>query len=1816
MRGVVDQLEKAIKGKNRRLIVKYRDSLENKLDEFYSELSKQDKSDSASSLIDDVEKLVRDAIYSADECEARMQEGEEAANVAKVTSAQINDFSNKVQTLSQWLETSPKDLISDVDSEKAWGVINDSILQKESFYKEMGSAYVSLCQCVTGDKDTAIQKVEEEYKELMSDYVEWMKVAQKVRSSQCRPIKVSGNTQGACDLKIQPLQLPVFRGEMREYARFRREFAETVEKRFEDPQVRCLYLQNQCLQGPAKDLVKGLSTYAAVVERLDQRYGRSSVIICEILRELDSLKVNGEGEQKCILKLSNFLQSAWDDLDAVNATGEFCNVVTLQTIEGKMMSSLQNRWAVEKETLKDTSTSAEIMVKLKGFIDHERKLAEKVMVMQGKVVSSATSKDSSPREKGGGKFTGNVNGANDGQPKGKGARTCYRCGKSSHFVRDCRVPRSIKCRQCGDTGHIQNACPGKDNGKDPVKEDDKRKEVQFNETNKEHGNRVGCIAAGSGGKSEYVRLPIEKVRTQYGECNALWDSGSTLNLVSRNWVRKNNVTGKRCRLKFNVVDGTNHDIETSLHSFKLKRRDGCEELIRAYELESIATAVTPINIMGVVSVLNNAGVVITEDEIANPSGEVELLLGSDCLPVFPKTEAVVGKMCVMSSNFGANGFFLAGSHDMLLSAGNSEVVHSVCFARSVSIVPMEDVCAEFVAHVDSSERRSKQLDFWTVEGLGVQPPPICRRCKGCKFCSTEAQKLTLNEAKELDVIKYNLEYVAGMKRWKTCYPFLRSPSCLRDNYREALKALERREAKLLKDDEVARRYSEQVRDFVARGVLRKLTLMEIEEWTGPVRYVDHRHIFKAKSTTPVRLVINSSFSRRGELSLNTILMKGPNILNCLFEVLLRWRMWPVAYVGDISKMYHNVMTGEVEGHVRRLLWREYEINRAPDVYVFQTVTFGDRPAGCIVMSALRRTAEMFGCISERAASVIIEDSYMDDVVSGAYTREEALKAIEDIQKIAAEGGFTFKKFTISGTESGDEHEVSVLGIRWRVAEDQLSPNVKVSELKDYKDKWNRRRCLSLTGSVYDPLGFCAPITVRLKILMKTMFISDRRYKLWDTMLESNDQMKWNTVADDLQEINNITVSRACIPGHIGSLENCSLIGFCDASSDAMCAVIYCRYDGGAGDVEVSFVAAKTRVSPVKSETMPRLELCGALLLSRLMMKCRSSIKSSSMREYFLCDSKIVLGQLTNTKRLINDFVGVRVLEVRSNSSAGQWAYVPTEENVADLGTRGGVPTKLAECWFTGPSWLRDPLEQWPVEMFHVDEINGDVFQVTKDKPVIDAAKYSSLARLNRVTAVCLIFAGSRGNGKGKLREPGELVSIKVEHLEKAEMFWLKEVNKDSVRLYEGGKLSSLRPALVWNEQGKFAQVVTSGRVGSVVKVGYDVEELPILDPRHPYVKLLLRHLHESEHASDDKVLWKLRVKFWVPQARKIVRSIRKSCIRCRFLSKKLAGQIMAPLPKERVLPSPPWTNVSVDLFGPFECKDVVKKRMKVKVWGIIFTCLVSRASHLDVTSSYGTDSVLQALRRFISVRGSPQQIVSDQGSQMVGCSKEIDFLLELVNWDVVEGWCTSERINWKLVPPQAQHMNGCSEALIRVTKKLLAQRLEGIILSFEELQTVFFEVANILNSRPLGIYARPGDDPLDGGPITPNHLLMGRATSQIPQFKYTNVSLTKRVKFIQEIVSQFWNKWHIVAFPSLVPQYKWRVQERNMCVGDVVLMKDESASPGVFKLGQISGVRVSDDGCVRSVTVRYVKSADGARVHGYASRPVHKLVVILPVDEQ
>ena len=1779
-----NSLKSSLEKKNHRLVQKYvvqlRENVE-ELDKVCIEAEMAEVNPTEGYLLNfiQVSDTANELLITGDEYLLSVEETEEASALKKVNSAKILELSSLLTSFGRCLAVP----VEDLDAAGMGKLIN----KRQKQMKDYEEQKIKILSDMQGDQLSSFQDLEKLYRSTALVLDEWVESSLKSTGNpKVTELKPEGENKKAPSLKLDRLTLPIFSGNIRSYARFLREFNATVATEFTDPKIKLLYLQNQCLAGPAKECVKNLTKYDDVMNRLNERYGKVRNVVDVVLKDINQARLP-EDEVSRTIALAGLLETAWDDITAINALDEFCNIITLGTIESKLPPRLQISWAQEKE-----GSSKTCMEKLKVFIERQRSISEEVLMMRTTGLTTYQRhqfRNRDPREK------VNVSATNIVEPKKK---ACFRCGFIGHFAKECKVPSSIKCRKCQKVGHIENACKLKDM-KVPVE--------KAEETNSNNINTSSHVCSIDFDTKSAVRLPIENIMTTHGPCLTLWDSGSMINLVSKQWAIENGLSGKSCSLEYQVVDGAPRKFITSVYNIELISKNGLKKTVKAYEIESLAANISLLEHEVIEKVIASVDAQIEFESILNASGKVKLLLGGELINHFPIVKHHIGDMCLMSSDFGLNEFFIVGSQK---GSWRSSDVHVIC-----------NVVDKFLT------------DFFSVEEIGVRPPPLCKVCKSCEICKPAAQFMTLKEHMELSVIKSKLKYNPKGQRWTAAYPYCKDPAVLKDNYQFACKVLKRRENKLMKDKILLRLYSEQILDFVKRGVLKKMSEDELLGWTGPVRYVDHHEVYKESSTTPVRIVINSSFKEGNELSLNDILMKGPNVLSSLFDVLVRWRLYPVAFAGDISKMYHNVDTEPLEANLRRLLWRDCKQDQPPDVYCFQTVTFGDRPAGCIVVSALRATADMYTYISERAAEVIKADSYMDDVVSGEFTIDAAKILVSYIEKIAEKGGFKFKKFVFSCEYQEDGKRLpaeKILGVHWEPSEDLIKFEIDLNHNKKRRGRraepvdledipYSRRVCLRLVNSIFDPLGLVSPVTVKLKILMKQHFVVMQKYKKWDSLLHREDKNEWIQLLKDILKLKQMQIPRFCLRvSWTNAREDgrYTLICFTDASSNAMCAAVYIRFETISGVVNSGLLVSKTRVSPVKPETIPKLELCATLLGARLVRKVTAALSFDIDAEYFLIDSKIVLGALSKGS-LASDFSGNCIAEIRGKTKSGIFGWVRSEDNIADIGSRGANPGKVHEEteWQRGPSWLIDPISTWPVEIVCLEELPV-VGNVQLNDEVISIEKYSDIHRLHKHTALCLKFAKSRGNGKGKIDCDWKKIKLTPEDYLNAEKYWIKKVSEHVVVLYNSQKLQSLRPSLVWEDNGQFTKVVTSGRLGTLLKIGYDVEELTILDQSHPYTNLVMKGYHDMDHASDDKAVWKSRTKFWIPSARRIVRKIRKSCYRCRLLNRRNAQQMMAPLPDTRVLPTPAWTFTSLDLFGPLEHSDMVRKRLKEKCWGVLFTCRVSRAVHLDLTQGYDTDSLLQAIRRFMSLRGAPREFLADQGSQIIACSKEIAGVLELIDWNVVEGWCAKRTIEWKFVPPQAQHMNGVTESLIRSTKTILKQTLEGKRLTYAETQTVLYEAAQVMNCRPLGLYSRPGSDPLDGGPITPNHLLLGRATTNIPEQKFTNVSITKRIKFLQSCQQEFWVKWKAVVFHSLVPQYKWHKSQRNVQIKDIVLVNDDSGLVGEYKLGQIHSIKIGKDGLVRSAQVRCVCSKDGKISKGIIERPIHKLCIIVPIEEQ
>ena len=378
-----------------------------------------------------------------------------------------------------------------------------------------------------------------------------------------------------------------------------------------------------------------------------------------------------------------------------------------------------------------------------------------------------------------------------------------------------------------------------------------------------------------------------------------------------------------------------------------------------------------------------------------------------------------------------------------------------------------------------------------------------------------------------------------------------------------------------------------------------------------------------------------------------------------------------------------------------------------------------------------------------------------------------------------------------------------------------------------------------------------------------------------------------------------------------------------------------------------------------------------------------------------------------------------------------------------------------------------------------------------------------------------------------------------------------------------------------------------GRTEKWLKDTYNCEGLILLPSTHRISYLYALWVHNRDHLAVTATVGKIRNTFWIPHVQRIVANIRNKWVICKKLNKQRQEQIMGSLPECRVKPVPPFHVTFLDLFDPFTIGGVVNKRSRSKCFGVIFTCGVSRAVHCDLVQDYSTDSFLQALRRFATLRGYPSEIYSNSVSQLTKANKEIGH--QKVNKEIghqkVIQFGVLKGLTWHFSTPSAPWKNGCAEALIKSIKKSITVVIGDQVLSFPELQTVVFEAANIVNERSIAVNARDLDN---GSYLCPNDLILGRASSSVPSGPFKGcTNPRKRFEFVQSLVDCFWKKWIRDFFPSLIIRPKWHMKNRNAHVGDIVIMQELNALRGHWKLGKVSKVYTSEDGVIRNVDMQY-----------------------------
>ena len=293
---------------------------------------------------------------------------------------------------------------------------------------------------------------------------------------------------------------------------------------------------------------------------------------------------------------------------------------------------------------------------------------------------------------------------------------------------------------------------------------------------------------------------------------------------------------------------------------------------------------------------------------------------------------------------------------------------------------------------------------------------------------------------------------------------------------------------------------------------------------------------------------------------------------------------------------------------------------------------------------------------------------------------------------------------------------------------------------------------------------------------------------------------------------------------------------------------------------------------------------------------------------------------------------------------------------------------------------------------------------------------------------------------------------------------------------------------------------------------------------------------------------------------------------------------MAPLPIART--ESEWyafQQVGVDYFGPFLVK---RGRGNEKRYGCIFTCLQTRAVHLEVAHALSTDSFILVLLRFIGRRGCPRDIYSDNGTNFVGAHRELRESLS--QWDdhKIDNTLLARRVQWHFQPPASSHRGGVWERIIRSVRRLLNAICNEQRLTDEVLATVMVEVERILNDRPL---LSVTSDTQDEQVLTPNHLILLRGSSVILRPEDLRSNYVKGWRQVLHLATVFWRKWIREYLPTLHARGKWCKKQRNLKKGELVIVASDTLPKGKWLLGVVVQGHESKDGLVRQVSVRTEK---------------------------
>lgn len=1602
----------------------------------------------------------------------------------------------------------------------------------------------------------------------------------------------------------QMQELPIFSGGAKEWLPFRAAMRDST-KLFKLSPAENLARLRACLRGEARTAVSALLFTATdpsvIMNTLEQFYGRPEMIIDEAIEDIRRMPRLGT----TVTELNGFaikLQNIVTVIASLDERGYLQNPMLARQVTEKLTPYMKTRWCDYAEEYGDLR-EAEIIT-LSKFLMREADRAVRHAYSaaaargQGSRPNEGNAKRTEERSRANERNRGTVLATTEEKDSAKAKKDeCLCCG-GEHRTPLCRKLEALTvnerwlwakearvCFRCLDSKHRRFRCKGKKCGINECTQahhallhsSERQKEAP------EDQKEDSAITASARVPEETLQILLKvcpiTIRGRNGKelsTHALLDEGSTITLVDEEIA---SLIGTRGPVRaLNIVGATSNQREPESQIVNIGVRGQSQNSFQQIKARTVKNLT-----LGNHSVRTELLRLphlreLKPEAVCYSNARPRVLIGADNWHLIVTRKLLTGKRNQPAASLTELGWIIHGNAPLRTIERDTEII---CHVRTLQgNQDRDDELNELVkTHFD-------------IDALGVsskrKPDPKEER------------------AKEI--------FERTVKRKKDCFevglPWATDEPTMPPSYDMAMRRLRGIERKMDKSPEFKNAYTGQVLKLFEKGYAAKSD--EDHPRKERLWYLPHFAVTNPNKPGKIRMVFDAA-ARANGTCLNDALLDGPDLLQSLHSILFRFRMKPVAITADIREMFLRIKIRTEDQVAQHFLWRGDDRSTPPQKYVMTSMIFGARSSPFLAHSVRDRNAADFKESHPLAYYAITGSHYMDDWVQSFDDEDIAARTMSEVQEVHSKAGFE-----LAGWNSNKEHLLreipdenrarapkelaanthlyeKALGILWIPTSDELGFNTAMNrvpvQVKDAQRPPTKREALGAVMSLFDPLGLLSPYTITAKIMLQELW---KKKVGWDDPLPPEEALTFDEWQSDLRHIAELRLPR-CYDQRSDVTQR-QLHVFCDASEQAYAAVAYWRLSSHEG-VHVSIVAGKAKVAPLRPQSIPRMELQAGLIGARLAANIVSCHQWDT-EVIFWSDSKTVLHWIRNDATRYTPFVAHRLGEIAELTKPDQWRWIPTTLNVADDATRAGnTELKRDSRWFTGPQFLHESEDCWPIPIAPETTEEEVVVTHTKEKStLVEVCRFSSYERLVRTVAYVLAFID-------KCRKSARRLGLK--HIRRAECLLIQQSQSESFseeisRLSKGqnvdrtSRLYKLDP--VYNED-KIIRL--NGRINAAT-VPDEMKQPPILDGNHQITRLIIRQEHLANgHVGREQIVNNLRQRYWILRLRPNVRATLHQCIRCKIKRSNPEKPVKGDLPQIRLnTHTRSFSRCGIDCFGPMW---VTIGRRREKRWGMLFTCLATRAIHVELIASLDVDSAIMAIRRMAARRGMPCLIASDNGTNFHGADIELN--RAFTEWlPALKDYALTKRIEWRYIDPGAPNQGGAWERMIKSVKRALAVTLTERAPKEEVLATLMTEIEHTVNSRPLTHVPIEAEDQ---EALTPNHFLLGTSVG-LPYVGECEKADRRTWRAAQALANMFWARWIKEYLPTLAPRGDVRRKPNNVKPGDIVIIADGTLPRNTWPRGQVERVYRGPDGVVRSVEVR--------TKGGIFRRPVRRLIV-LPIEK-